>query len=91
MTRMFRLLVPVALALLLAPVFPWSAQAFDTRAKAAYVMDVTTGTVLLARNADEPLPARVDVQADDACTSPSRRSAMAVCHWTSACRCRATP
>ncbi|GGO61974.1 D-alanyl-D-alanine carboxypeptidase (penicillin-binding protein 5/6) [Roseovarius pacificus] len=56
MTRMFRLLVPVALALLLAPVFPWSAQAFDTRAKAAYVMDVTTGTVLLARNADEPLP-----------------------------------
>lgn len=56
MTRMFRLLVPVALALLLAPVFPWSAQAFDTRAKAAYVMDVTTGTALLARNADEPLP-----------------------------------
>jgi D-alanyl-D-alanine carboxypeptidase (penicillin-binding protein 5/6) len=32
------------------------AQAFDTKAGAAYVFDQTTGTVLLAKNADEPLP-----------------------------------
>ncbi len=30
--------------------------AFETRAQAAYVLDQTTGTVLLAKNADEPLP-----------------------------------
>ncbi|CUH76261.1 D-alanyl-D-alanine carboxypeptidase family protein [Tropicibacter naphthalenivorans] len=40
-----------ALALLAAP-----AQAFDTRAKAAFVLDQTTGTVLLAKRADEALP-----------------------------------
>ena len=33
-----------------------SAAAFETSAKAAYVMDQTTGTVLLAKNADQPLP-----------------------------------
>ena len=32
------------------------AQAFETSAKAAYVVDQTTGTVLLTKNADEPLP-----------------------------------
>lgn len=32
------------------------AHAFDTSAKAAYVKDLGTGTVLLSRNADEPLP-----------------------------------
>lgn len=32
------------------------AQAFDTRATAAFVMDQTTGIVLLDKNADEPLP-----------------------------------
>ncbi|MBT9382905.1 D-alanyl-D-alanine carboxypeptidase [Pseudooceanicola sp. CBS1P-1] len=32
------------------------AQAFDTSARAAYIFDVTTHTVLLAKNADEPLP-----------------------------------
>jgi len=30
--------------------------AFETRAKAAYVLDQTTGTVLLSKNADVPLP-----------------------------------
>lgn len=40
------LLMPVAL-----PV-----DAFDTRATSAYVIDHTTGTVLLNKNADEPLP-----------------------------------
>ena len=39
------------LALLALP-----AHAFDTSARAAYVMDQTTGTVLLSKNADEPLP-----------------------------------
>lgn len=33
-----------------------SASAFETNARAAYVADLTTGTVLLAKNADEPLP-----------------------------------
>ncbi|HEY9037440.1 MAG TPA: D-alanyl-D-alanine carboxypeptidase family protein [Roseovarius sp.] len=32
------------------------AAAFDTAAKAAYVVDLGTGTVLLNKNADEPLP-----------------------------------
>ena len=32
------------------------AQAFDTSAKAAFVLDQTTGTVLLSKNADTPLP-----------------------------------
>lgn len=32
------------------------AQGFDTRATAAYVFDQTTGTVLLSKNADLPLP-----------------------------------
>ena len=34
----------------------FSAAAFETSAKAAYVLDQSTGTVLLAKNADEPLP-----------------------------------
>ena len=33
------------------------AYAFETQAKAAYVIDQTTGTVLMTKNADEPLPA----------------------------------
>ena len=32
------------------------AAAFDTRATAAYVLAQTTGTVLLSKNAEEPLP-----------------------------------
>lgn len=32
------------------------AQAFETRAKSAFVVDMTTGTVLLNKNADVPLP-----------------------------------
>ena len=38
---------------------------FETRAKAAYVVDLTTNTVLLAKNADTPLP-RVYVKTNDA-------------------------
>lgn len=36
--------------------FSLPAQAFETKASAAYVYDLTTGTVLLAKNADQPLP-----------------------------------
>ncbi len=35
---------------------PFAALAFDTSAKAAYVLDQSTGTVLLSKNADDPLP-----------------------------------
>ena len=43
-----------AAALLIATALP--ASAFETRASAAYVVDQTTGTVLLNKNADTPLP-----------------------------------
>ncbi|MEP2031572.1 MAG: D-alanyl-D-alanine carboxypeptidase family protein [Paracoccaceae bacterium] len=33
-----------------------SAHAFDTSAKAAFVLDQSSGTILLSKNADEPLP-----------------------------------
>ncbi|MFW2542016.1 D-alanyl-D-alanine carboxypeptidase family protein [Primorskyibacter sp. 2E107] len=47
-----RLLTGVAALALMAS----QAFAFDTRAKAAFVMDQTTGTVLMAKRADEALP-----------------------------------
>lgn len=43
-----------AAALLITTALP--ATAFETRATAAYVYDLTTGTVLLNKNADSPLP-----------------------------------
>jgi serine-type D-Ala-D-Ala carboxypeptidase (penicillin-binding protein 5/6) len=45
------LLLSLALALAAVP-----ARAFDTAAKAAWVYDVTTQTVLMDKNADQPLP-----------------------------------
>jgi D-alanyl-D-alanine carboxypeptidase (penicillin-binding protein 5/6) len=45
-----------SLILLIASAAPLAAQSFDTRASAAYVYDMSTGTVLMAKNADEPLP-----------------------------------
>ena len=36
--------------------FALPARAFDTNARAAWVYDVATGTVLMEKNADEPLP-----------------------------------
>ena len=33
-----------------------SALAYETKAKAAFVLDLTSGTILLAKNADTPLP-----------------------------------
>ncbi|TNF61071.1 MAG: D-alanyl-D-alanine carboxypeptidase [Rhodobacteraceae bacterium] len=41
-------------ALVMAAALP--ASAFDTSASTAYVIDQTTGTVLLSKNADQPLP-----------------------------------
>ncbi|MEQ9239734.1 D-alanyl-D-alanine carboxypeptidase family protein [Roseovarius indicus] len=52
MPRLTLLLSHIVLIVLLA----LPARAFDTQAKAAYVMDMTTGTVLLDKNADTPLP-----------------------------------
>ena len=43
-----------ALSLLMMTAFPL--KAFETSAEAAYVIDQTTGTVLLAKNADVPIP-----------------------------------
>ncbi|MEI2807436.1 D-alanyl-D-alanine carboxypeptidase family protein [Albidovulum sp.] len=49
---MIRAAVILAFALLAA----LPARAFDTLARSAWVYDLTTNTVLLAKNADEPLP-----------------------------------
>ncbi len=43
-------------AIALAAVTAMPAEAFDTRAGSAFVMDQTTGTVLLSKNAEAPLP-----------------------------------
>ncbi|MBZ8119739.1 D-alanyl-D-alanine carboxypeptidase [Roseovarius sp. LXJ103] len=51
---MFRTLKAGLAALILASAAP--AQAFETEAGSAFVMDVGTGTVLLNKNADVPLP-----------------------------------
>jgi len=45
----------ISVAFLVLPTLV-TAQNFDTQAGAAYVYDQTTGTVLLEKNADEPLP-----------------------------------
>lgn len=51
------LLVRIRLALMaLVFLLPAAAHAFDTQATAAWVYDVNTGTVLMAKNADQPLP-----------------------------------
>lgn len=48
-----RFAAPILLILIAAST---TAQTFDTRARAAYVIDQSTGTVLLDKNADAPLP-----------------------------------
>ncbi|WP_084861281.1 D-alanyl-D-alanine carboxypeptidase family protein [Salibaculum halophilum] len=48
----FLLAAAIVLAVAQAPL----AQSFDTRAEAAFVLDQTTDTVLLEKNADRPLP-----------------------------------
>tara|TARA_B100001057_G_scaffold79437_1_gene74577 strand:- start:158 stop:1348 length:1191 start_codon:yes stop_codon:yes gene_type:complete len=44
--------------ILFSAMFLWAGTAlsFETSAKAAYILDQTTGTVLLQKNADQPLP-----------------------------------
>ncbi|MBM2321375.1 MULTISPECIES: D-alanyl-D-alanine carboxypeptidase family protein [Marivita] len=54
MIRKYRAFVSASLAALLLTTT--SAAAFDTRATAAFVLDEKTGTVLLAKDADTPLP-----------------------------------
>ncbi len=49
-------LLRLFLAAVLVAATAMSAAAFDTQARAAYVLDQGTGTVLLSKNADEPLP-----------------------------------
>ena len=44
------------LAVLIAGALPLQAQTFETAARAAFVYDETTGTVLLEKNADQPIP-----------------------------------
>ncbi|HRO15197.1 MAG TPA: D-alanyl-D-alanine carboxypeptidase family protein [Paracoccus sp. (in: a-proteobacteria)] len=44
------------LLILLAALIPLPALAFDTNARAAWVYDMATGSVLMEKNADEPLP-----------------------------------
>ena len=53
---MFALIRPLAVLILCASAGAAGAQAFNTTARAAYVLDETTGTVLLDKNADAPLP-----------------------------------
>ena len=52
MNRLLRILAPALATLALA----LPSHAFDTKAKAAFVMDITTGTILMDKNADTPLP-----------------------------------
>lgn len=53
---MIRFAATLALGLLLPILAPLRAAAFETTATAAWVLDQSTGTVLLAKNADTPLP-----------------------------------
>ncbi|MCQ0970588.1 D-alanyl-D-alanine carboxypeptidase [Paracoccus sp. TK19116] len=53
--RLFPIL-SIILAVLALPVRAQDAISFDTNARAAWVYDVATGTVLMEKNADEPLP-----------------------------------
>lgn len=46
----------VLLALGLLPLGSWPAGALDTQAREAILMDMATGTVLLEKNADQPMP-----------------------------------
>ena len=54
MTRAFLFLTAASLAL--APAAPAKAPPFDTPAKVAYLVDLSSGAVLLAKNADQRMP-----------------------------------
>ena len=49
-------MIRTALTVLFFVASSFTASAFDTKAGAAFVMDQTTGTILLNKNADTPLP-----------------------------------
>ena len=49
-------MIRLAAAIFAIITYTTGASAFDTKATAAYVIDQTTGTVLLDKNADTPLP-----------------------------------
>ncbi len=49
-------MIRFAFAILAVLLFGHSAAAFETKAQAAFIMDQTTGTVLLDKDADRPLP-----------------------------------
>lgn len=51
-----RRLITALLAAVLVTSLSLPAAAFDTRARSAFIIDQTTGTVLLSKNADEALP-----------------------------------
>ncbi|MGY9049650.1 hypothetical protein P775_14155 [Puniceibacterium antarcticum] len=53
---MIRTLRTLIAGLGFAVILAGTAQAFDTQARAAFVLDQSTGTVLLAKNADEAMP-----------------------------------
>lgn len=55
-TLLSRVLAGLSAALALLLAIPAAAQGFDTSARAAWVYDMTTGTVLLEKNAHEALP-----------------------------------
>lgn len=55
MVMSFRRIAALVSVLVLMPLIAM-AQAFDTKATAAYVIDQSTGTILLEKNADTPLP-----------------------------------
>lgn len=54
--RLFRTRLHLLLSLLVLMTLPGLARAFETQATAAWVYDMGTHTVLMAKNADQPLP-----------------------------------
>ena len=54
--KLFKLLSWLAFAIASLLILSAHSFAFETKAKAAYVFDMTTGTVLVSKNADTPLP-----------------------------------
>lgn len=55
-TVLAQILGLIALSLLMVGLLPRSAASIETAARSAILIDMTTGTVLLEKNADEPMP-----------------------------------
>ena len=56
LSTQFRFRIVLAMCVILALFDPPIAKAIKTQAKQAYLIDVTTGSVLLEKNADQPVP-----------------------------------